>query len=107
MLSTTKSTTEEAAVDIAAFAAIFFEHFKRFTGKPFHMAGESYGVSCAIAHSLSYSDLTSFAQGRYLPLFASAVLDQNARLVEYGIPPVNLASVMIGTGADSPLINSV
>ena len=31
-------------MDIAAFAAIFFEHFKKFTGKPFHMAGESYAV---------------------------------------------------------------
>ncbi|KAH9843002.1 Alpha/Beta hydrolase protein [Rhodofomes roseus] len=77
--SNTQSTTEEAAVDIAAFAAIFFEHFKKFTGRPFHMAGESFG-------------------GRYVPLFAAAVLDQNARLVEYGIPPVNLASVMIGNG---------
>lgn len=41
-----QSSTEEAAVDMAAFVAIFFEHFKRFTGKPFHMAGESYGVGC-------------------------------------------------------------
>ncbi|KZT70196.1 serine carboxypeptidase [Daedalea quercina L-15889] len=78
------SSTEEAAVDIAAFAAIFFEHFKRFTGKPFHMAGESYG-------------------GRYIPLFAAAILDQNARLVEHGVPPVNLASVMIGNGLSNYL----
>ncbi|KAH9934971.1 Alpha/Beta hydrolase protein [Fomitopsis serialis] len=73
------STTEEAAVDIAAFVAIFFEHFRKFTGKSFHMAGESFG-------------------GRYLPLFAAAILDQNSRLIEYGIPPVNLTSVMIGNG---------
>lgn len=35
-------------MDIAAFAAIFFEHFKKFTGKPFHMAGESYGVGYTV-----------------------------------------------------------
>ncbi|ESK86463.1 hypothetical protein Moror_9868 [Moniliophthora roreri MCA 2997] len=43
------------------------------------MAGESYG-------------------GRYIPLFASAVYDQNAALVEAGLTPINLASVMIGNG---------
>ncbi|KAJ8087081.1 hypothetical protein PM082_005909 [Marasmius tenuissimus] len=37
------STTEEAAKDIAAFIAIFFENFNQFKGRPFHMAGESYG----------------------------------------------------------------
>ena len=39
-----QSSTEEAAADIAAFVAIFFEHFTQFKGKAFHMAGESYGV---------------------------------------------------------------
>ncbi|KAF8632418.1 hypothetical protein AX17_004859 [Amanita inopinata Kibby_2008] len=73
------STTEEAARDIAAFVAIFFEHFHKFKGRAFHMAGESYG-------------------GRYIPLFASAVYDQNARLVEAGLTPINLSSVMIGNG---------
>ncbi|KAL1739185.1 Alpha/Beta hydrolase protein, partial [Schizophyllum fasciatum] len=76
-------TTEEAAKDIAAFVAIFFEHFGQFKGRPFHMAGESYG-------------------GRYLPLFAAAVYDQNAALVEAGATPVNLSSVMIGNGATDP-----
>ncbi|KAF8824172.1 hypothetical protein HHX47_DHR9000060 [Lentinula edodes] len=72
------STTEEAAKDVAAFVAIFFENFSKFKGRGFHMAGESYG-------------------GRYLPLFASAVFDQNSALVEAGITPINLTSVMIGT----------
>lgn len=75
----TVSTTPEAAKDIAAFVAIFFEHFSKFKGRAFHMAGESYG-------------------GRYIPVFASEVYDQNARLVEAGLTPINLTSVMIGNG---------
>ncbi|KAI5118997.1 hypothetical protein M0805_004407 [Coniferiporia weirii] len=73
------STTEEAATDIAAFIAIFFEHFVQFKGRGLHMAGESYG-------------------GRYIPVFASAIYDQNAKLVEAGLTPINLKSVMIGNG---------
>ncbi|CCM05789.1 uncharacterized protein FIBRA_08022 [Fibroporia radiculosa] len=72
-------TTPEAAKDIAAFVAIFFEHFSKFKGRGFHMAGESYG-------------------GRYVPLFASAVYDQNAKLIEAGLTPINLSSIMIGNG---------
>lgn len=34
----------EAADDIAAFMAIFFEHFSSFKGRGLHLAGESYGV---------------------------------------------------------------
>ncbi|KAJ7288113.1 Alpha/Beta hydrolase protein [Mycena rebaudengoi] len=75
----TVSTTEEAAEDIAAFVAIFFAHFSRFQGRGFHMAGESYG-------------------GRYIPLFAAAVYDQNPRLVEAGLPPINLTSIIIANG---------
>ncbi|KAK7001939.1 carboxypeptidase [Favolaschia claudopus] len=73
------STTEEAAQDIAAFVAIFFSHFSKFQGRAFHMSGESYG-------------------GRYVPVFAAAVYDNNPRLVEAGVPPINLTSVMIGNG---------
>lgn len=40
-----KSTTEEAAQDVAAFVTIFFEHFTKFKGRAFHMAGESYAVN--------------------------------------------------------------
>lgn len=31
--------------------AIFFEHFSKFKGRAFHMAGESYGVSTALEMS--------------------------------------------------------
>ncbi|KAF8217517.1 serine carboxypeptidase [Mycena galopus ATCC 62051] len=80
------STTEEAAQDIAAFVAIFFAHFSKFQGRGFHMSGESYG-------------------GRYLPVFAAAVYDQNPRLVKAGIPPINLTSIMIGNGmSDTPTL---
>ncbi|KJA20896.1 hypothetical protein HYPSUDRAFT_141602 [Hypholoma sublateritium FD-334 SS-4] len=72
-------TTEDAAKDIAVFISLFFENFSEFKGRPFHMSGESYG-------------------GRYLPLFASAVYDQNARLIAAGLTPINLQSVMIGNG---------
>ncbi|KAJ7756602.1 Alpha/Beta hydrolase protein [Mycena metata] len=75
----TVGTTEEDAKDIAAFVFIFFEHFSKFKGRAFHMAGESYG-------------------GRYVPVFAAEVYDQNARLAAAGYTPINLSSVMIGNG---------
>ncbi|PBK90881.1 peptidase S10, serine carboxypeptidase [Armillaria gallica] len=73
------TTTEDAARDVAAFISIFFENFTQFEGRALHMAGESYG-------------------GRFLPLFASAVYDNNAVLRGNGRPPINLKSVMIGNG---------
>ncbi|KAJ7039097.1 serine carboxypeptidase [Mycena alexandri] len=72
------STTEEAAKDMAAFVFIFFEHFS-FKNRPFHMAGESYA-------------------GRYVPVFAAEVYDQNNKLIDAGLTPINLTSVMIGNG---------
>ncbi|EIN05318.1 hypothetical protein PUNSTDRAFT_145805 [Punctularia strigosozonata HHB-11173 SS5] len=72
-------TSEDAAADIAAFVVIFFEHFPQFKGRGFHMAGESYG-------------------GQYIPVFASAVYDQNVLLVKAGMIPINLTSIMIGNG---------
>lgn len=39
--------TDEAAVDVAAFVGVFFETFKSFEGREFHMSGESYAVSYA------------------------------------------------------------
>jgi carboxypeptidase C (cathepsin A) len=72
-----QSSTEEAAIDIAAFVAIFFDHFSQLRGRAFHLAGESYG-------------------GRYLPVFAAAVHDLNPRLAAAGYEPVNLESVLIG-----------
>ncbi|KAH9842991.1 serine carboxypeptidase [Rhodofomes roseus] len=73
------STTFEAAKDVAAFFAIFFEYFSEFSGRPLHMAGESYA-------------------GRFIPVVASEVHDQNPRLVEAGMHPVNLSSIMLGNG---------
>ncbi|KAF8972465.1 serine carboxypeptidase [Flammula alnicola] len=75
----TVGTTEEAAKDIAAFVSIFFENFSKFKGRAFHMAGESYG-------------------GRYIPVFAAEVYDQNAKLEAAGLTPINLKSIMIGNG---------
>ncbi|KAF9049221.1 serine carboxypeptidase [Hymenopellis radicata] len=75
----TVSTTEEGAQDIAAFVAIFFEHFTKFKGRAFHLAGESYG-------------------GRFLPVYASVIYDQNTFLVKQDMTPVNLSSVLIGNG---------
>ncbi|ESK93489.1 hypothetical protein Moror_1681 [Moniliophthora roreri MCA 2997] len=75
----TVDTTEAAAIDIAAFLTIFFEHFTKFKGNAFHFAGESYA-------------------GRMLPVFASTLYDHNAYLKEVGMAPVNLSSVMLGNG---------
>lgn len=44
LTSLLQGNTPDAAKDIAAFVAIFFEHFSQFKGRGFHMAGESYGV---------------------------------------------------------------
>lgn len=75
----TTSSTEQAAVDIQAFVSIFFQTFNEFHGREYYMSGESYG-------------------GRYLPLFASAILDGNKALIKHGLEPVNLKGVLIGNG---------
>ncbi|KAJ1307942.1 hypothetical protein OPQ81_002019 [Rhizoctonia solani] len=75
----TISTTEEAAKNVQAFVTIFFETFSKFKGREFHMSGESYG-------------------GRYLPVFASEIVDQNSRAEPGGFEPINLKSVLIGNG---------
>ncbi|KAI1792225.1 serine carboxypeptidase [Ganoderma leucocontextum] len=72
-------TTKEAGDDITAFMSIFFEHFTKFKGRALHLSGESYG-------------------GRYIPVFASAIYDHNPRLIEAGLTPINLSSIMIGNG---------
>jgi carboxypeptidase C (cathepsin A) len=73
----TVSSTEEAAKDIAAFLSIFFENFTKYKGRALHMAGESYA-------------------GRYIPLFAAEIYDQNAKLAGAGLTPINLSSIMLG-----------
>ncbi|KAJ7479618.1 Alpha/Beta hydrolase protein, partial [Mycena latifolia] len=84
----TVNSTDEAAKDVAAFVAVFFAHFSKFQGRGFHMAGESYG-------------------GRYLPVFAAAIYEQNPNLVKAGLPPINLTSVIIGNGmTDLPTLIS-
>lgn len=75
----TIETTEDAAKNVAAFMWIFMETFQEYKGREFHMAGESYG-------------------GRYLPVFASEVVDQNKRAAINGLQEINLQSVMIGNG---------
>ena len=35
-------------------------------------------------------------KGRYIPVFAAEVYDQNARMIEAGLTPINLQSIMIG-----------
>ncbi|KAI0354043.1 alpha/beta-hydrolase [Trametes cingulata] len=73
------TNTQEATDDMAAFIAIFFEHFTKFKGRALHLAGESYW-------------------GRYIPVFASTIYDKNVGLERAGLTPINLASVMIGNG---------
>lgn len=41
----TVETTEEAARNVYAFLTIFFETFEQFSGRRFHLSGESYAVS--------------------------------------------------------------
>ncbi|KAJ3984287.1 Alpha/Beta hydrolase protein [Lentinula detonsa] len=75
----TIQTTEEAAKNVHAFITIFFETFTQFSGRPLHLSGESYG-------------------GRYLPVFASEIYDQNMVAKREGRPQLNLQSVIIGNG---------
>ncbi|GJJ07710.1 hypothetical protein Clacol_001915 [Clathrus columnatus] len=82
----TVETTEDAAKNIHAFmfvvlhdipplylqlfsSAIFFDTFKQFQGRKFHLSGESYG-------------------GKYLPVFAAEIYDQERKRTE-GVP-INL-----------------
>ncbi|KAG8857858.1 hypothetical protein FRB96_005577 [Tulasnella sp. 330] len=73
------STTEAAAEDVYAFLFLFIEHFEAFKGREVHLAGESYA-------------------GRYLPIFASEIIDRNRDAVKAGYVPINLKSVITGNG---------
>jgi len=53
------------------------------------------GYVSARAH-IVLNDLT-YQQGRYLPLFASAIYEQNKELTNEGLSALNLVSIMIGT----------
>jgi hypothetical protein len=48
-LSALQYTTAAAAQDIATFIAILSNGFSEFGAKPFHIAGESYGVRPSVA----------------------------------------------------------
>ena len=41
-------------------------------------------------------------QGRYLPVFAAEILQQNKILEAAGSTPINLASILIGNGYTNP-----
>ncbi|KAJ7614602.1 peptidase S10 serine carboxypeptidase [Mycena polygramma] len=75
----TIETTEDAAKNVYAFISLFFESFPEFTGRALHLSGESYG-------------------GRYLPVFASEIYDQNQLAIKDGSQTLNLQSVIIGNG---------
>ena len=64
------------------------------------MAGESYGVEI-VCRPLLNDVLIVVWQGRYVPMYAAAVFDRNAELVEAGIAPINLTSIMLGTSVSS------
>ena len=85
---------------MAAFVSIFFENFSKFKRRAFHMAGESYGVRYSFTVMPVHLHLSDsfffFTQGRYIPLFAAEIYDQNAKLEEAGLTPINLTSVIIG-----------
>lgn len=85
--------TPAAARDVSAFLHLLHLHQKQAIKGPklgkrkFHMAGESYA-------------------GRYLPLIASKVLEDNehfAKHPEHGLQPLPLESVLIGNGITSPI----
>lgn len=99
----TVETTEEASENVHAFLSIFFETFSEFSGRPLHLAGESYGVSTT--HPFYFYPLFSLTsqphsskQGKYLPVFASTVWDKNQIAIKAGKPTLNLQSVIIGNG---------
>lgn len=75
----TVETTEDAAKNVHAFISLFFDTFPEFVGRRLHLSGESYA-------------------GRYLPAFASYIVDQNELAVAQGRRPVKLTSVIIGNG---------
>lgn len=46
----------------------------------------------------SIKSLTRFIKGRYLPVFASEIIDRNQVAIREGRPTINLKSVLIGNG---------
>lgn len=46
----------------------------------------------------SIKSLTRYIKGRYLPVFASEIIDRNQVAIREGRPTINLTSVLIGNG---------
>lgn len=92
----TVETTEDAAQNVHAFITIFFEVFKQFEGRSLHLAGESYGVSNLLDDFILFQNV--IFKGRYLPVFASEIYDQNRIAMADGRPTINLQSILIGNG---------
>ncbi|KAF7366490.1 Carboxypeptidase [Mycena sanguinolenta] len=97
----TIETTEDAAKNVYAFISLFFQSFGQFKGRGLHLSGESYGVRptfsvLPLRVEVSYND--NAEQGRYLPVFASFIYDQNQLATAAGRPTLNLQSVLIGNG---------
>ncbi|KZT54075.1 alpha/beta-hydrolase [Calocera cornea HHB12733] len=70
--------SEDARGDVWAFLQALLEA-RGWAGREFHIAGESYA-------------------GRYIPMYASWIVDQNRRADAQGLTPINLRSVLIGNG---------
>ena len=49
-------TTEDAAKNVHAFITIFFETFTQFSGRPLHLAGESYAVGLPLSNEFAVID---------------------------------------------------
>jgi cathepsin A (carboxypeptidase C) len=47
-------------------------------------------------------DFLNSKKGRYIPVYASAVYEQNKLLKAAGVEPINLKSVIIGNGITDP-----
>ncbi|KZO99184.1 alpha/beta-hydrolase [Calocera viscosa TUFC12733] len=71
-------SSEQGRGDVWAFLQAFVESMG-LGGRDFHIAGESYA-------------------GRYIPVYAAYIVDQNRRVAAQGLRPLNLQSVLIGNG---------
>lgn len=81
----------------------------RRTSPPLSLSSSNTSVASRVARSIWRENRTVYviarpsapynlhlSQGRYIPTFAAAVYDQNAKLAAAGLTPINLTSAMIG-----------
>jgi cathepsin A (carboxypeptidase C) len=100
------ATAEEAGLDVAAFVSIVSSWarccahttvLRHLQGVPWPCVPHGWRVvRCTYTYSADAVIDESDAQGRYIPVFASAIYDNNRALVKAGKEPINLQSVMIG-----------